>query len=53
MATRMIFVMQGLKNNIEIPIIAQNQFGFDLYYFIKDYIASAWCSKELKIGGKI
>ena len=25
-------------------------FGFDLYYFIKDYIASAWCSKELSIG---
>ena len=27
-------------------------FGFDLYYFIKGYIASAWCSKMLNIGGK-
>ena len=26
-------------------------FGFDLYYFIKAYIASAWCSKPLNIGG--
>ena len=26
-------------------------FGFDLYYFIKAYIASAWCSKALNIGG--
>ena len=24
-------------------------FGFDLYYFIKGYIASAWCSKMLNI----
>ena len=39
------------ENNIEIPIIAHNQFSFDLYYFIKGYIASAWCSEELKIGG--
>ena len=39
------------ENNMEIPVIAHNLFGFDLYYFIKGYIASAWCSKELKIGG--
>ena len=39
------------ENNIEIPIIAHNQFIFDLYDFIKGYIASAWCSKELKIRG--
>ena len=26
-------------------------FGFDLYYFIKGYIASTWCSKELNIRG--
>ena len=38
------------ENNIEIPLIAHNLFGFDLYYFIKGYIASAWCSKELKTG---
>ena len=39
------------ENNIEIPIIVHNQLSFDLHYFIKGYIASAWCSKELKIGG--
>ena len=33
---------------MEIPVIAHNLFGFDLYYFIKGFIASAWCSKELK-----
>ena len=31
---------------------SHNQFSSDLYYFIKGYIASAWYSKELKIGGK-
>ena len=41
-----------VKENIfQIPVIAHNLFGFDLYYFIKEYVASAWCSKELKIGG--
>ena len=39
------------ENNMKIPVIAHNLFGFDLCYFIKDYIASAWCSKELKVGG--
>ena len=39
------------ENNIEISLIAHNLFGFDLYYSIKGYIASAWCSKELKIRG--
>ena len=39
------------ENNIEIPIIAHSQFSFDLHYFIKGYIASAWRSKKLKIGG--
>ena len=39
------------ENNIEIPIIAHNQFSFDLHYFIKGYIPSAWCWKELQIGG--
>ena len=31
------------ENKIEIPMIAHNFFGFDLYYFIKGYVASAWC----------
>ena len=35
----------------DIPFIAHNLFGFDLYYFIKAYIVSAWCSKSLNIGG--
>ena len=39
------------ENNVEMLIIAHNQFSFDLNYFIKTYIASAWCSKELKIRG--
>ena len=39
------------KTTPDIPFIAHNLFGFDLYYFIKAYIASAWCSKSLNIGG--
>ena len=39
------------KTKPDIPFIAHNLFGFDLYYFIKAYIASAWCSKSLNIGG--
>ena len=31
------------------PVNALNLFGFHLYYFIKGYIASACCSKELNI----
>ena len=39
------------KSSLDIPVIAHNLFGFDLYYFIKGYIASAWCSKSLNIAG--
>ena len=39
------------KTSPDIPVIAHNLFGFDLYYFIKGYIASAWCSKSLNIAG--
>ena len=39
------------ENNMEIPVVAHNLFSFDLYYFVKGYIASTWCSKELKIEG--
>ena len=39
------------KSTSEIPFIAHNFFGFELVYFLKTYIASAWCSKELNIGG--
>ena len=39
------------KSTPEIPFVAHNFFGFDLFYYMKAYIASAWCSKELNIGG--
>ena len=39
------------KSAGEIPFTAQTFFGFDLFYFLKTYTASAWCSKELNIGG--
>ena len=37
------------KCTSEISFVAHNFFGFDLFDFIKTYIASAWCSKELNI----
>ena len=39
------------RKTYEIPLIAHNFFGFDLLYYMKAYIASAWGSKELNIGG--
>ena len=39
------------KPSPDIPVIVHNLFSFDLYYFIKGYIASAWCSKSLNIAG--
>ena len=38
------------KTRAEIPFVAHNFFGFDIFYFLKTYIASAWCSKNLNIG---
>ena len=35
----------------EIPLIAHNLFGFDMFYFIKDYRVSAWGLKDLNFGG--
>ena len=35
----------------EILLIAQNLFGFNMFYFIKGYRASAWGSKDLNFGG--
>ena len=35
----------------EIPCFAHNLFGFDFFYFVKGFSTSAWCSKELNIGG--
>ena len=39
------------KSKSEFPFVAHNFFGFDLFYYMKAYIASGWCSKELNIGG--
>ena len=39
------------KTTPEIPFVAHDFFGFDLFYYMKAYIASAWCSKESNIGG--
>ena len=39
------------KATSEIPFIAHNVFEFGLFYWIKTYIGSAWCSKELNIDG--
>ena len=49
----MIFLTQRFskRETSEIPFIAHKFFGFDLFYFLRAYIASAWCSKELNIGG--
>ena len=35
------------KCSPEIPFVTHNLLGFGLFYFMKTYIASAWCSKEL------
>ena len=40
------------KTRAEIPFVAHNFFGFDIFYFLKTYIASAWCSKHLNIGAR-
>ena len=39
------------KTRSEILFVAHNFSGFDIFYFLKTYIASAWCSKKLNIGG--
>ena len=38
------------KTTPDILFIPHNLFAFDLYDFIKGYITSAWCSKDLNIG---
>ena len=39
------------KCSPKIPFVAHNFFGFDLFYFMKTYIALVWCSEELNIDG--
>ena len=40
------------KSTPKIPFVALNFFHFALFYYMKAYIASAWCSKELNIGAR-
>ena len=35
----------------EIPCFAHSLFGFDFFYFVKGFSATAWCSKKLNVGG--
>ena len=39
------------KQQVKFHFITHNFFGFYLFYWIKTYVASAWCSKELNIAG--
>ena len=39
------------KQNTDIPFIAHNFFGFDIFYFLKTFVAAAWCTKDVNIGG--
>ena len=32
-------------------MIAHNLFGFDMFFFIKGYLATAWGTKDSNIGG--
>ena len=32
-------------------MIAHNLFGFDMFFFLKGYQATAWCTKEIKRRG--
>ena len=47
----MIFCYWKVKESkYEILLIAHNLFGYDMFYFIKGYRASAWGSKDLNFG---
>ena len=39
------------KTRSEIPFVGHNFFGFDVFYYLKMYMASAWCSKKNNIDG--
>ena len=49
----MIFLTQRLPKEKRLKFLLSQIifFGFDLFYFLKTYTASAWYSKELNIGG--
>ena len=39
------------ENRSQIPMTAHNSFGFDMFFFRKGYRATAWDTKDLKVGG--
>ena len=39
------------ENKSEIAMIAHNLFGFDMFFFIKGYRATAWGTNDLNFGG--
>ena len=39
------------ENKSQIPMIAHNLFSFDMFFCITGYCATAWCTKDLNIGG--
>ena len=39
------------KTRSDTPFVAHKYFGFDIFYYLKAYIASTSCSKKLNIGG--
>ena len=49
----MTFVTQRLPKEKYLKFLLSHIFffGFDLFYFLKAYIASAWFSNKLNIGG--
>ena len=49
----MTFAIQSLLKKLDQKFVLWHTtfFGFDIFYFLKTYIASAWCSKKLNIGG--
>ena len=47
----MVFVTGESENKTDFSCIVHNFFGFDMYFFIRGYRATAWNSKNLNIGG--
>ena len=39
------------ENKSEIAMIAHNLFGFDMFFLVKEYHATAWGTKDLNIDG--
>ena len=39
------------ENKTEVSVITHNLFGFDAFYFLRDFQASVWRTKNVSIGG--